>query len=330
MTTSIHLDFPAVIPNLPRFSDESRYVWSHCWVAAGVIEMIEGVNDVLPTTIGDHGVHILRDREGDLSAGYNSRQQGSCWNIPVQCGNGSKVACPYVSCGHSRDGGILHAGTDQDQMIRQVVGISPSRRRGIRMAELGPALFVGLPGHDPGEVGLQFPDCSSVLQRLRTSHTYLCDFRIEHPSNWRSVSDHVFAALGLAGQTQATAVELPCSAVPPGIGRSHKELWATQPSVGPVTPEIQLYRNAPNLIVVDLGGHAAVLTVKFVNLGRSEISVALYGVLDAQGRTDPEALSALEKVWRKILSASTLPPTGAVAFATWAERLYEQSKAAEE
>lgn len=329
MTTSVHLGFPAVISDLPRFSDESRYVWSHCWVAAGVNEMIESVGDVLPATIGDHGVHILRGPEGDLSAGYNSRQQGSCWNIPVQCGNGSKVTCAYVSCGHSRDGGILRAGTDQDQLIRQVVGISPSRRRSVRMTELGPALFVGLPGHDPGEVGLQFPVCSPILQRLRTSHTYLCDFRIEHTSNWRSVSDHVFAALGLAGQTQADAVELPYSAVLPGIGLSHNELWSKQPSVGPAAPEIQLYRNAPNLIVVDLGGHAAVLTVKPVNLGRSEISVALYGVLDPSAHIDYEALSALMEVWRQILSAVTQPPIDAVAFATWAERLYERSKAAE-
>lgn len=268
----------AVGLGLPHFSDESRRLWVHSWVAAGVVDQVPRPGDVLPATIGDHGVHVLREPDGSLSAGYNAFQQGGCWTIPAQCGNGSKVGCAYVSCGHSRDGGELRAGRGgDDRLIRQVVGVRPGRRVRVPLATFGPLLFVALPGADDVTVTEQMPDCGPVLAGGWDDLPAAGWFRAEVACNWRHLGDVVRSVL--PGDAAVT--------------------------LGP-----------PNLVVVERDGGRAVLVAKPVGPGRTEVLVARYGsagdetgwrgLLRAAGRVPAVADSPVAR-WAADRMAATVP-----------------------
>ncbi|MFC4000117.1 hypothetical protein ACFS2C_02485 [Prauserella oleivorans] len=241
MTAAVDLGLPAVTSGLPPFAEESTAIWSRCWVLAGVADMIPRPGDVLPATIGDHGVHVLRHEDDSLGGGYNAFQQGSCWNIPAQCGNGSKVACAYVSCGHSRDSDVLRPGrADDDRFIRQVVGARPSRRAPVSLSRHGPLLFVAMPGAGPETVSEQMPRCAEVFTGSWAEYRFAGHMRHEVPCNWRHVGARIAAVLD-------------------------------------DDPGVSVRIGAPNAVFVDSPSRRAVLAAKPVSVSRVEVTVALYG-----------------------------------------------------
>jgi hypothetical protein len=289
VSPAANLGLPTAISRLPQFSDENTQLWSRCWVAAGVEEMIPQTGDILPATIGNHGVHILRDDQGGLDGGYNAFQQGSCWSIPAQCSNGAKIDCAYVSCGHSRDRDVLRPTSSEDRLIRQMLGARPSRRVPIRVSTAGPVIFVALPGHDLESVGEQVSACISVLasdsQDLRF-HSY---FHVDAICNWRYVAARVMQALGAVGADSLSSVVIPPDRVPAALSTGH-DVSASQ------LRQTSVVAGMPNLVVAELPTHRAILTAKPVNLGRTEVAVALYG----RG-AGPASWSLVAKTWRALL-----------------------------
>ncbi|TYQ02059.1 UNVERIFIED_ORG: hypothetical protein L601_000800000730 [Gordonia westfalica J30] len=273
---------------LPSAAEDSRQIWSRTWVAAGVADMIPDVGDILPATIGDHGVHVTREPSGELVAGYNALQQGSCWNLPPQCGNGSKIACAYVSCGHARDGGVVRSRDGRSALVRQLLGTRPNRRVQLPMSVLGPVLFVGL---DPQEaIDDQMPGLREVLESIHSGAEFVGHVRLELRCNWRHLADELAAALG--------------SPVRPSETESADGVLLTAPW-GPVT----MWHGAPNLVVSRSADELAVITAKPVNQARIEIAVASYSIGAAPW-------SGGSGRWRSVLAASAgteLDPAGASA-----------------
>lgn len=244
MSVPISLGMPEILDStLPTFADESTYLWSRCWVAVGVDGMLSEPGQVLPATIGNHGVHVLRHKDGKLDAGYNAFQQGSCWNIPVQCGNGFKIECPYVSCGHSRDGGVLDPTDEAERrLVRQVIGDRPTRRALLSFAQIGPVMFVAMPGNRLGELKEQVVDITGELSFPHTRHQYSGYLRKEAHNNWRFISENI----------QNTA----------------------QDKFG---ADVHSHVYPPNLIVTRADNWMTVATVKPISTNRSEITLAKYG-----------------------------------------------------
>ncbi|MDP6428047.1 MAG: hypothetical protein QF393_08520, partial [Rhodospirillales bacterium] len=65
------------------FADlEDEKIWTRGWVCIGVQQQIPGAGDILPFTVGNHGIHVERLAGGGLIGRFNQAQHGGCRAIP--------------------------------------------------------------------------------------------------------------------------------------------------------------------------------------------------------------------------------------------------------
>ena len=169
------------------FADlEDEKIWTRSWICTGSHLDIPNVGDLLPYTVGNHGVHVQRDEEG-LIGRYNLAQHGGCRFVPAQCQTGSKTKCSFTSCGYSRDRGVVAADElgDNTPAMRQYLGFRPERLLPVRAESAGLLLFVNLD-----------PEARPLAERLGdTAETLALDdaavwdnaesFWVEYAANWK-------------------------------------------------------------------------------------------------------------------------------------------------
>ena len=140
---------------------EDARLWPRNWVCIGAAQEIPNPGDLLPYTVGVHGIHVQRQADGSLVGRFNKAQHGGCHFIPVQCQTGKKTRCGFTSCGYSMDRAAIPAdpsGETVPQMY-QYLGMRPDRLGTIHTHQAAGLLFVSLasePGDPPG-----FPDLPS-------------------------------------------------------------------------------------------------------------------------------------------------------------------------
>ncbi len=169
------------------FADlEDEKIWTRSWICIGSHHDIPDVGDLLPYTVGNHGVHVQRGNDG-LTGRYNLAQHGGCRFVPAQCQTGSKTKCSYTSCGYSRDRGVIAADElgDNTPTMRQYLGYRPERLLPVKAESEGPLLFVNLD-----------PDAAPLADRLEDAADALAlddaatwenaeSFRVEYDANWK-------------------------------------------------------------------------------------------------------------------------------------------------
>ena len=169
------------------FADlEDEKIWTRSWICIGSQRDIPNIGDLLPYTVGNHGVHVQRG-EGGLTGRYNLAQHGGCRFVPTQCQTGSKTRCSYTSCGYSRDRGVIAADElgDNTPTMRQYLGYRPERLLPVTAESAGPLLFVNLD-----------PDAAPLADRLEGAADALAlddaaawenaeSFRVEYDANWK-------------------------------------------------------------------------------------------------------------------------------------------------
>ncbi|MCS0503643.1 ring-hydroxylating oxygenase subunit alpha [Ancylobacter mangrovi] len=136
---------PAAFRSL-RFSQlEDEAVWTRDWICVGTHEAIAGRGDLLPFTVGTHGIHVQRT-EGGIVARFNKAQHGGCRAVPLQCQTGAKTKCSFTSCGYSRDRGAIPASElgDGTPQMHQYLGLRPERLLTAHVQSWGPLIFVNL------------------------------------------------------------------------------------------------------------------------------------------------------------------------------------------
>lgn len=274
------------------FASESALIWTRHWVAAGVGEQIPDSGDLLPATLGHHGAHVLRRDDGTVDAAYNAYQQGSCWYIPAQCGNGKKINCAYASCGHARDPDTL---SPEDggptRLMRQFLGLNLHRRVAMPVRWVGPLLLLAMPRDGLPSVEEQLPEMVQAVQDgAFEGRTYLGRSRMQLACNWRRATDLVFATYG--AQTSARTAVVSAERGPDSA--------------------VRLYRSAPNLALAVTTRHTVVFVVKPTALDRAEVLVAVYS--NPAAHEDGEAV--LTGI-RSRLTAASLPVLPS-AMAEWA------------
>ena len=129
------------------FADlEDEKVWTRNWVCIGSEQEIAGPGDLLPFTVGNHGIHVQRDEDGRLTGRFNKAQHGGCRSIPAQCQTGRKTKCSFTSCGYSRDRNVITADElgDNTPTMHQYLGLRPERLFPVRVETWGPLIFVNL------------------------------------------------------------------------------------------------------------------------------------------------------------------------------------------
>lgn len=129
------------------FSDlEDEKLWTRSWIAIGTTHQIPNAGDLLPFTVGRHGIHVQREEDGSLIGRFNKAQHGGCRAIPLQCQTGKKTKCSFTSCGYSRDQHAIpiEAIGENTPTMHQYLGLIPERLLPIKVETLGPFIFVNL------------------------------------------------------------------------------------------------------------------------------------------------------------------------------------------
>ena len=169
------------------FADlEDEKIWTRSWICIGSERDIPNVGDLLPHTVGNHGVHVQRGNDG-LTGRYNLAQHGGCRFVPAQCQTGSKTRCSFTSCGYSRDRGAIAADElgDNTPTMRQYLGYRPERLLPVTVESAGPLLFVNLD-----------PEAATLAERLDGAAEALAlddaaawenaeSFWVEFDANWK-------------------------------------------------------------------------------------------------------------------------------------------------
>ena len=125
---------------------EDEAIWSRAWVAVGTVHDIPAANDILPYTLGYHGIHVQRMSDDSFVGRFNMAQHGGCRMVPDQCQNGTKTRCSFTSCGYSRDRGPIDAVEERatPRLSHQYLGLRPERLLPVQVARNGSLLIVTL------------------------------------------------------------------------------------------------------------------------------------------------------------------------------------------
>ena len=167
-----------------RLEDEK--IWTRAWVPMGAHARIPRTGDLLPHTVGEHGVHLRRLADGTVQGYFNFAQHGGCRFVPRQCQTGTKTHCFYTSCGHSRDRDVIPANADGSEPpeMYMFVGNNPLKQRPVRTALAGPVAFVCLdpvasPDDVEGDDPPEFDGCGGAM------HVPVAHWKAEARFNWK-------------------------------------------------------------------------------------------------------------------------------------------------
>ncbi len=164
---------------------EDEAVWTRDWVPVGTVHEIPSEGDILPFTLGYHGVHVQRMEQDRFEARFNMAQHGGCRMVPTQCQQGERTSCSFTSCGYSRDRGPITGGTDQDDTRAQYqyLGLRPERLHPVQVARAGSLLFLNIDpggGHPDPTGDLDLPAPVTRAQARRVHRQWL-----EFDANWK-------------------------------------------------------------------------------------------------------------------------------------------------
>lgn len=133
------------------FADlENEKIWSRGWITIGFKEQLPNIGDILPFTVGNHGIHVERIGEDHFAARFNFAQHGGCRSVPVQCQTGKKTSCSYTSCGFSRDrvAGFQTNLNHHSSEAGHFIGSDPQKVSTVKIAHHDNRLFVNLAKED--------------------------------------------------------------------------------------------------------------------------------------------------------------------------------------
>lgn len=145
---------PLVYQSLTFSLLENEALWTRDWIFIGTSDDVANSGDLLPYTIGNHGIHVQRIKDGALCGRFNNAQHGGCRVVPLQCQQGSKTKCSFTSCGYSRDRDVIVAGENPEDgensaaLMYQYLGLRPERLLPVLVVEDNGLIFVNLDGVD--------------------------------------------------------------------------------------------------------------------------------------------------------------------------------------
>jgi hypothetical protein len=148
---------------------ESEKVWTRVWTAIGLEQQIPHSGDLLPITLGMHGIHAQRQSDGSIAVRMNRHQHGGCRFVPMQCRSGQQTKCSITSCNYTRDSDVIFAdgnGGNTDLMYK-FMGMTPERLTPIKFDTCGAFIFANL---DP-QSGPLHTDHASPLSGIRIDHS---------------------------------------------------------------------------------------------------------------------------------------------------------------
>lgn len=125
---------------------EDEKLWTRNWIAIGSTLEIPNSGDLLPYTVGNHGIHVQKEDDGTLIGRFNKAQHGGCRAVPQQCQTGKKTKCSFTSCGYSRDRHVIRVEEigENTPTMHQYLGLIPERLLPIKVETLGSLIFINV------------------------------------------------------------------------------------------------------------------------------------------------------------------------------------------
>ena len=197
------------------FADlEDEKVWTRTWVCIGTHQQVPNSGDLLPFTVGHHGIHVQRAKDGSLIGRFNRAQHGGCRSIPAQCRTGIKTKCSFTSCGYSRDREAIPGELtgEMAELGGQYLGDQPERLLPVKVDSWGPFIFVNL-DNDCVPLAIQMKSLAKKLGPLSNDSLVLASqIRLEHDCNWKLSGSAFLENINLpfaGGSSAKTAVDAP-------------------------------------------------------------------------------------------------------------------------
>ncbi|WP_297833546.1 hypothetical protein [Pseudomonas sp.] len=217
---------------------EDERVWTRDWVCVGTQQDVSEVGDLLPFTLGNHGVHVRRNPDGALKGAFNQAQHGGCRVVPDQCQGGTKTRCSFTSCGYSRDRMPIKAvgAGEGDTHAHQYLGLRPERLLPVQVATIGPLIFANI---DPNARAFNGQDSETLLSLLAGDEwTRLGTSWREYDCNWKLLAQHLLSVDSFTAAV-GEGLDIGC-----GTSAGMKVAW--------VFPSLLLLRKETELCVVIL------------------------------------------------------------------------------
>lgn len=183
------------------FSDlEDEKIWTRTWVCIGAQQEIPNEGDMLPFTVGNHGIHVQRV-EGKFIGRFNKAQHGGCRSVPAQCQTGTKTKCSFTSCGYSRDRDPLSSIDLEEGTLLggQYLGDRPERLLPIKVECWGPFIFVNL-DHSAKPLAKRVNHLSKVIGKTIYGKLELVyQDRDERACNWKLMGRSILDNISIPG-----------------------------------------------------------------------------------------------------------------------------------
>jgi hypothetical protein len=226
---------------------ENEKIWTRSWAVIGLLQQIPRPGDLLPLTLGMHGIHVQRQADGSIAARMNRHQHGGCRFVPEQCRSGRQTKCSITSCNYTRDADVMPAGEtgEYTDVMYKFIGLTPERLASIKCEAWGPFIFVNL---DPECAPLKdyladFPEKLRVdLDRpMRIAGGQWLDFQC----NWKMAGNALTRGITLTGDRDAA--EVPVNF---GMTETNSAEHAPHSSIAWIFPNLVLAASPDHLAIV--------------------------------------------------------------------------------
>lgn len=282
---------PPVAYRSKVFSElESEKIWTRSWVVIGLEQQIPNPGDLLPFTLGFHGIHVQRNSDGAISARMNRHQHGGCRFVPVQCRTGTQTKCSITSCNYTRDADVMPGGQNGENtdVMFKFVGLVPEKLTSIKCETWGPFIFVNLdPECEP--LATQISDLTRRLgQKLDGTLTLQAKLWLDFKCNWKMMGAATMDCAGPIEDFSPDGVAEADATFAEGLFTSPDMQGLTHGgSVAlPGVEEARLYWIFPNVLLAVCPTHVAVVLLQATSMSKT---LCRFFLLDAAGMAEQEA-----------------------------------------
>ena len=278
------------------FELENEKLWTRTWIPIGFDSQIPSRGDLLPFTVGFHGVHIQRVESNLVEARFNMHQHGGCRFVPEQCRTGAQTKCSIASCNYTRDSDVMLANNgDNTDLMYKFVGINPQKLKPVRFENIGSLLFVNL---DPdsqdllSDLGDELVDLVKGLSKFKyiLKHKWLdCN------ANWKHSSSEIFRRLSQFSE-EFTVEEKKNQSMQ--ISRALISQLKLPEALSYSCDDAKLLWLFPNLVILISEQFALCILFQATAMGKNVQRTFLLAKEDENG----ESLSTVFETWLKYLN----------------------------
>jgi hypothetical protein len=273
---------------------ENEMVWTRSWVVIGLLQQIPRPGDLLPLTLGFHGIHVQRQADGAIVARMNRHQHGGCRFVPEQCRTGAQTKCSITSCNYTRDADVMEGGENGENtdLMYKFVGLVPERLSPVKCETWGPFIFVNL---DPecGSLSEYLGDLPEALEPdIRKPLTLIGKQWLDFRCNWKMVGSAI------------TGIGTPPPDWVAGTCETPRTYAETKTAHAVLEPNLKLFWLFPNMLLMIGRDHIAAVLLQAAGIGKTLARCFLLTSAPEARSTVPEPFAE----WISLLRAS-----GAVA-----------------